>query len=80
MSLPLDRLEAEALDLPARERARLAHRLIASLDEDADEDPTEVERAWEEEICRRLAEVEAGKAELVPAEQVFAELRSRTRR
>ena len=80
MSLPLEKLEAEALELPVRERARLAHRLIASLDEDATDDPAEVEGAWEEEIRRRVAEVEAGTADLIPAEQVFAELRARLRR
>lgn len=57
--------------------ARLAHRLIVSLDEDADEAPAEVERAWEAEIRRRVVELEAGTAELIPAEQVFAELRAR---
>lgn len=77
MSLPVERLETEALELPRRERARLAHRLIVSLDEDADEAPAEVERAWEAEIRRRVVELEAGTAELIPAEQVFAELRAR---
>ena len=48
--------------------------------QEAEEDPAGVERAWEEEIRRRLAELEAGTAELVPAEQVFAELRSRLSR
>ncbi|MDQ3605400.1 MAG: addiction module protein [Gemmatimonadota bacterium] len=66
------------LALPTAERARLAQRLIASLDEDESEDPQEVERAWEEEIRRRLAEVEAGSAELIPADDVFAELRARS--
>jgi putative addiction module component (TIGR02574 family) len=80
MGLPLKQLEAEALELPMRERAQLAHRLIVSLDEDAEDDPIEVERAWEDEIRRRLAEVDAGTAELIPAEEVFAELRSRARR
>ena len=80
MSLPLKQLEAEALDLSAQERAQLAHRLILSLDEDVVEDPAEVERAWDDEIRSRLAEVEAGTAELIPAEQVFSELRARTRR
>lgn len=79
MSLPLEQLEAEALELPLRERAQLAERLIASLDEDATEDAADVERAWEEEIRRRMAEVESGTAELIPAEQVFAELRNRPR-
>lgn len=80
MGLPLKRLETEALDLPVRERARLAQRLIASLDEDVEEDQEEVERAWEEELRRRVAEVESGTAELIPAEEVFAEIRARPRR
>jgi putative addiction module component (TIGR02574 family) len=61
------------------ERAHLVQRLIASLDEEEADDPQEVERAWEEEIRRRSAEVEAGTAELIPAEEVFAELRSQLR-
>lgn len=78
--MSVQEIEAEALKLPSQERARLAHRLLVSLDEDADEDMAEVERAWEEEIRRRLAELEAGTAELIPAEEVFAELRARPRR
>jgi putative addiction module component (TIGR02574 family) len=77
MALPLKQLEAEALELPLQERAQLVRRLIASLDQDVDDDPAEVERAWEEEIRHRLAELEAGTAELIPADQVFAELRYR---
>lgn len=80
MGLPLKELEVEALELSVRERAQLAHRLIVSLDEDITDSPAEAERAWNEEISRRFAEVEAGTAELIPAEQVFAELRARTRR
>jgi putative addiction module component (TIGR02574 family) len=80
MGLPLKQVEAAALDLPLRERAQLAHRLLASLDEDVEEDQEEVERAWEEELRRRVAEVESATAELIPAEQVFAELRARPRR
>lgn len=64
-------------ELPLAKRAQLAQRLIASLDLEAVDDPAEVERAWEDEIRRRLAELEAGTAELIPADQVFAELRSR---
>jgi putative addiction module component (TIGR02574 family) len=51
--------------------------LIASLDDDADEDPTEVERAWETEIHRRLEEYRAGKIETFAAEEVIAEARAR---
>ncbi len=80
MSRPVEELESEVLALPTAERARLAQRLLASLDEEEAEDPQEVERAWEEEIRRRLAEVDAGTAELIPAEEVFAELRARLHR
>jgi putative addiction module component (TIGR02574 family) len=80
MSLSLKQLEAAALALPLRERAQLVERLIASLDEDAtEEDPADVDRAWAEEIQRRVAAVEAGTVELIPGEQVFAELRARPR-
>lgn len=64
-------------ELPIAERRQLVQRLIASLDQDVGDDAAEVERAWEDEIRRRLAELEAGTAELIPADQVFAELRSR---
>ena len=79
MGLPVEKLEAELLELPVKERARLAHRLIESLDAEADEDAEEIARAWEQEILRRAAELDAGTAELIPAEQVFAELRVRPR-
>lgn len=79
MSQDTKRLETEVLELPLQERARLARRLIVSLEDDADQDPVEVERAWKKEIHDRLAELDAGTAELIPAEQVLAELRDRTR-
>jgi DNA-binding MarR family transcriptional regulator len=43
MSMPLEQLEAEALELPIRERASLAYRLLESLNENATEDPVETE-------------------------------------
>lgn len=76
MGLPFEELVAHALQLSREERARLAHRLIVSL-EARTGDAIEVERAWATEIRRRLDEVDAGTAELIPAEQVFAELRAR---
>jgi hypothetical protein len=41
MNMPVERLEAEALQLPPDERARLARHLIASLDESSLEDPAD---------------------------------------
>ncbi len=79
MGIPLEELEAEVLGLHPKQRAELVQRLIRSLDQDVEEDLEEVERAWEDEIRRRVAELDAGTAELVPADEVFAELRDRPR-
>jgi putative addiction module component (TIGR02574 family) len=72
VALPAEQIEAEALNLPLDKRARLAEALIASLDEDA-----EIERAWAEEIERRVKAIEAGTVELIPADEVFRDLRAR---
>ena len=56
-----------ALALPDHERAELAVSLLDSLDPAADE---EAEAAWQEEITRRLAEVEAGKVKTIPWNKV----------
>ena len=52
---------SDALTLPRRERAKLAHELLVSLD--AQEDPGAAE-AWLVEIDRRAREVEDGTAVL----------------
>jgi putative addiction module component (TIGR02574 family) len=72
MSTSLRDIEAAALELPEEERAQLAQRLYASLDRDPD-----IEAAWAAEIRRRVADLEAGLVETIPAEQVLAEARRR---
>lgn len=59
----------ELLRLPASERARLAERLIASLDEDA-----ELDRAWVEEVRRRDEELDSGAVESLPLEDSLRDL------
>jgi putative addiction module component (TIGR02574 family) len=77
MSLPLERVQSEALELSADERAALAHRLIASLDpESGEDDPAEVELAWEEEIRRRVDDYHAGRTKPVSSADVFAKARA----
>lgn len=66
MTSPQEDLEAAALALPREERARLARRLIASLDH-------EVEEAWIAEVRERLSAYERGDLDAVPAEDVLAE-------
>lgn len=56
-----------ALTLPEKERAELASSLIDSLDPTVDAD---AEVAWQEEISRRLEEVESGRVKTIPWEEV----------
>lgn len=77
MARSLDQLKAEALELPKDERAQLALKLIESLDDDAWETPAEIDRAWEEEIQRRVEEFHAGDSHLIDSAEVFAQARSR---
>ena len=65
---------AEALDLPLTARAELASLLLDSLEDLSDEDSDQL---WAQEAERRFAEYKAGNIEAVPAEEVFARLRSR---
>jgi len=71
MSSQLEIVEAEALKLSAEERAHLADRLLASLSDDA-----EVEEAWAAEVERRIAEIESGRVQLVPASEAVARARA----
>jgi len=50
----------------------LAHFLIESLDQDQDPDAAS---AWEDEVDRRVSEIESGQAQGRPAEEVLADLR-----
>lgn len=63
---------ADALDLPVRERLRIAGALLRSADPEEDEDATD---AWVAELDRRSASVETGAAKLVDAADVHAHVR-----
>ncbi|HEX8829639.1 MAG TPA: addiction module protein [Longimicrobium sp.] len=69
MSTTIDEVEAVALQLPRAERARLAERLIASLDEDL-----AIENRWKEEVRRRVEELRSGAVPSIPGDQVFREI------
>ena len=74
MATNLEQIEALALTLPIKERGELAHRLIVSLDGEPEGTPEEIAKAWDEEIARRVADMEAGRTKWIPAEEVFAEI------
>jgi putative addiction module component (TIGR02574 family) len=65
---------SEILRLPAEERARLALELIRSLDGEPDADAA---AAWDAEIERRGAEVEAGSATTMSLDEYRAHVRAR---
>lgn len=69
MATALKRLEDEAMKLPARSRARLAERLITSLDEEGT-DP-DAEKLWSQEARRRATELAGGTVKGVPAKKVL---------
>lgn len=70
------KLESKALNLPPKERARLAERLISSLDREHD---SGAQAFGLQEAERRLDELESGSISGVPADQVFEKARSTLR-
>lgn len=73
MSIAAEKV-AEVLALPEQDRAYLARKLIASLDDTMDAD---VETQWQEVIDRRSREIEEGKTICRPVEQVVQDIRDK---
>jgi len=68
MSTPARDLESKAMRLPRKARARLARRLISSLD-----------KLWLQEAEHRLRELKSGKVAAIPAEKVISKARAALR-
>ncbi len=68
----VEEISRQALALAPQERVRLAEELLATVHQAPD---AAVDAAWDEEIRRRLDEVDNAGAALIPAEEVFTELR-----
>lgn len=77
MSTLVEELSSRAKALSAEDRARLAEELLDSLHGESDAD---ADAAWDREIERRVAQVESGAVELIPAEEVHAQARRLMRR
>ena len=56
-----------ALREPEKDRARIAEILISSLENSVDKN---VEFAWQEEVTRRLKEIDSGAVKCIPWEEV----------
>ena len=73
MSMTAEKV-AEMLALPERERAFLAHQLIASLDNAVD---ANAESEWQEVIDRRSREMSEGRLDSRSEEEMIEEIRAR---
>jgi len=69
---PLEDVEAAAMQLAPSERARLAERLLVSLDED-----DEILAAWVEEAERRGDAYDRGEMEAIDFDKAIAQARAR---
>ena len=76
MPQSLPEIEKNALQLSAEDRARLAVRLLSSLEETT-ESPEQIEKLWIAEAERRFQELRDGVVQGIPAQEVFAELRNK---
>ncbi len=77
MAVSLAEIETQALQLTPRERSELAHRLIVSLDGPTDDTPEAIAQAWDEEIARRVADMDAGRTQWIPADDAMRKIRER---
>jgi putative addiction module component (TIGR02574 family) len=69
-------IEKRVLGWPTKQRVALAEKLLASVEGFASR---EIEQAWDQEIERRVEEIETGEAAGIPAEEVMAKARNTLR-
>jgi putative addiction module component (TIGR02574 family) len=77
MSIVAKKVIEEVLLLPSDARVSLVEQLLTSLNL-----PTqpEIDRLWAKEAERRIAQIDKGKAKLLPGEKVFSDIRKKYRR
>ena len=72
MPTKLAAVEAQAMKLDLKSRAKLAQRLILSLDGTSE---AEIERLWYDEAERRLVEIQEGRVKARPGAAVLRRVR-----
>ncbi len=80
MNARTKKVREEALELPTKARAKLAHDLLLSLEEEAFDPPEEVEEAWAAEVERRARDVKEGRMKIIPAAEALRDLRAGLKR
>ena len=73
MATAVDELYEKASHLAPAERATLAGLLVDTLEGAID---PEIERAWRQEVAKRIAELDSGAVKTVPGDEVRAKLRN----
>ena len=77
MAAILEELENQALQLTPQERGELIHRLIVSLEGTPQDTPEAIAQAWDEEIARRVADMDAGRTQWIPADEAMSRIRAK---
>ena len=72
MSLSLEQLTEQAMNLPTESRAMLADKLVESLDV---AEPNELQRLWTAEAIKRRDEIRSGQVRAVPGDQALSDVR-----
>ncbi len=72
MPMTLEQIVEESRKLPPDQLSELIERI--TLAAHGSIDPA-IDQAWQEEVRRRLAEIDSGKAELIPGEVTRAKVR-----
>ncbi len=70
--ISVDDIIDQALRQPEKERARIAEILISSLERSVDKN---IELAWQEEVTKRLQDIDSGAVKCIPWEEVRDKLR-----
>jgi hypothetical protein len=76
MATNWEKLAEQAMTLPSESRARLADRLVESLDGD---ELGAIERLWVTEAIRRRDDVRSGKVEAIDGEDALRKVRNSLR-
>jgi putative addiction module component (TIGR02574 family) len=77
MPVTLEQVTEEVRELSRPDREQLLARLIRDLEPVENLSAAEIESAWDNEIARRLEEIDSGKVKAAPAEEVFARIQSK---
>lgn len=76
MKTALDKIREEIAELSVEDRAVLVDELIVSLHEEK-HDRFDTDPEFQQEIKRRIEDLESGKVQGIPAENVLAELKAK---